>query len=226
GRARLAAPALLQALLPTGASSLSQPPNGGDASAAPYVIEKARSSRSRCKTCRRTIPKDGLRIGLLIEGPYGTGYLWHHLGCAARRLFDRVEEAYELKAWEQAKAPPGQLPSLDELRKLRDTAEQSRQKRAQLPYVQVAPSGRAKCKHCEQLIDKGALRVVLGREVRFGDQVRVGPIAVHPRCVAAELQADDCATRAEGLLDALRENSQAISAEQIDAVAAEIGDLD
>ena len=42
-----------------------------------YVIEGARSSRSRCKICRRPIEKGTLRIGYLIEGPFGTGYLWH-----------------------------------------------------------------------------------------------------------------------------------------------------
>ena len=36
---------------------------------ADYVIEGARSGRSRCKTCRRTIAKDALRIGVLIDGP-------------------------------------------------------------------------------------------------------------------------------------------------------------
>ena len=69
-----------------------------------YVIEGARSSRSRCKTCRRKIDKGGLRIGMLIEGPYGTGYLWHHLRCAARRRFEQVQEAYEAEAWKEAKA--------------------------------------------------------------------------------------------------------------------------
>ena len=48
---------------------------------APYLIEAARSSRSKCRTCKRKIDKDLLRIGILLEGPYGTGYLWHHLTC-------------------------------------------------------------------------------------------------------------------------------------------------
>ena len=68
----------------------------------PYVIEGARSARSKCKTCRKKIDKDVLRIGILIEGPYGTGYMWHHLKCAARRMYDKVEEAYSMEAWKFA----------------------------------------------------------------------------------------------------------------------------
>ena len=64
----------------------------------PYKIESARSSRSRCRTCRRKIDKDKLRLGILLEGPYGTGYLWHHLTCAAKRRADDVEAAYAEQA--------------------------------------------------------------------------------------------------------------------------------
>ena len=75
-----------------------------------YVIEGARSGRSRCKSCRRAISKGALRLGVLIEGPYGKGYLWHHLSCAARHRFDSVEEAYGLEAWKEAKEPPEPVP--------------------------------------------------------------------------------------------------------------------
>lgn len=191
----------------------------------PYVIEGARSSRSRCKTCRRKIDKGALRIGMLIEGPYGTGYLWHHLRCAARRQLDRVEEAYAARAWENAKEPPPKLPELDQLRKLREEAETKKAKRKEIPSVELAPTGRAKCKHCGEPIEKGSLRVTLGREVTFGNQVRVAPANVHPRCVAAELDNPECSVEADGLAGALRANSPELSAEQLDRAVAEIGAL-
>ena len=192
----------------------------------PYVIEGARSSRSRCKTCRRKIDKDALRIGMLIEGPYGTGYLWHHIRCAARRHFERVEEAYRLEAWKEAKDPPAKYPSLEELRKHRDESEQRRKSRKPIPHVELAPSGRSKCKHCGGLIEKGSPRVVLGRGVEFGNQVRVGPINVHPRCVAEAMQAVDSATEPEGFAEALRQNSGEFPANVLAAVLAEIGPLE
>ena len=85
---------------------------------APYLIENARSSRSKCRTCRRKIDKDTLRIGVLLEGPYGTGYLWHHLNCAAKRRFDDVAEAYKQSAW----APELKVPELAQLEKLKEDA--------------------------------------------------------------------------------------------------------
>ena len=190
-----------------------------------YVIEGARSSRSRCKVCRRPISKDTLRLGVLIEGPYGTGYLWHHLTCAARRKLENVEEAYELEAWNEAKTPPGKVPSLDELRKVSKDADERKTQRKQIPHAEPAPSGRAKCKHCEQPIDKGSVRVVLGRGVYFGSQIRTAPINVHPRCVAAELKSEDCTTEIEGFEAALRANSADLSADVLDSLIAGIGQL-
>jgi hypothetical protein len=191
----------------------------------PFVIEGARSGRSRCKVCRRAINKDTLRLGVLIEGPYGTGYLWHHLTCAARRKFESVEEAYEIQAWNEAKTPPEDVPALDELRKIREDAEDRKRSRKPIPHAELAPSGRSKCKHCDETIEKDTLRVVLGRGVYFGSQVRTSPINVHPRCVASELQAEDCATEAEGFEAALRANSPDVPAERLDRLIVEIGDL-
>jgi hypothetical protein len=189
------------------------------------VIEGARSSRAKCKTCRRAIEKGTLRIGLLIEGPYGTGYLWHHLRCAARRQFDRVEEAYAQAAWAAAKEPPTQVPPLEELRGLRDAAEEQRRTRKRLPYLEAAPTGRAACKHCEQPIEKGSLRVVIGRGVHFGSQVRTTPINVHPACAAAALGAEDCTTAKDGFAEALRANSEGVAPERVEATLAEIGTI-
>ncbi len=200
-------------------------PNAVDEQLSPYVIEGARSSRSRCKTCRRKIDKGALRFGVLIEGPYGTGYMWHHLKCAARQQFDKVEEAYGLQAWNAAKDPPDKVPDLEKLKQAREDAEDRKRQRKEIPYAELAPSGRAKCKHCDETITKDSARVVLGRGVYFGTQVRTAPINVHPRCVAAELQADDCNTEDEGFTEALRANSADLGADVIDRVLAEIGNL-
>src|SRR5690606_821258 len=66
-----------------------------------FKIEQARSGRSKCKGCRRPIQKDKVRIGIRIEGPFGPGYLWHHLSCAMRRRPEDVERAYAERAWEE-----------------------------------------------------------------------------------------------------------------------------
>ena len=187
---------------------------------APYQIEAARSSRSRCRTCRRKIEKGALRLGILLEGPFGTGYLWHHLTCAARRRIEDVEAAYAEAAYD----PDLGVPPLEKLRALKEKAEKAREERQAPPYVERSPTGRAKCKHCGEPIEKGTLRVILAREVAFGSQVRSGPINVHPRCVAEELDADDCVTETDGFAAALRQNTTADGA-TVDEALAEIGPL-
>jgi hypothetical protein len=189
---------------------------------APYKIEAARSSRSRCRTCRRKIDKGALRLGVLLEGPYGTGYLWHHLTCAAKRRSEDVEAAYEERAWEEGLA----VPAIDELRRLKEKAAEERASRKQAPYVERAPSARSKCKHCDEPIDKDTFRLGLLREVSFGNQTRAAPVNVHPRCVAAELRAEDCATEIDGFADAVRANSRGVEPEDVERALAELGDLE
>ena len=188
---------------------------------APYLIESARSSRSKCRTCKRKIEKDTLRLGILLEGPYGTGYLWHHLTCAARRRIEDVEAAYEQQAFSNGLT----VPPLAELQALEAKAAKERENRKELPYVERAPSGRSKCKKCGEAIAKDALRFVLAREVSFGSQIRTAPITVHAGCVQAELQSGDCLTEVDGFEEQIRKNSE-LEASAVDEALGVIGDLD
>lgn len=205
------------------------PPEPADEALPAHVIEGARSGRSRCKGCRKAIQKGSLRLGILFEGPYGTGYLWSHLTCAARRRPEDLEAAYAAEAWNAAKVPPEKVPSLEELQAAAAVAEQQsqarREQRRELPYAEVDPSGRARCKQCEKALEKGALRVVLGRTVEFGNQTRLTPINVHMECVTEALEADDCDTKAENFEAQLRANSRGLTTEQLDSAAAAIGEV-
>ena len=145
-----------------------------------------------------------MRLGIQIGGRYGTGYVWHHLSCAARRQLERV-------------------PSIETLRRLHEAGEVRRQQRPALPCAERAPSGRSTCKHCEAPIERGRFRVVLGRQRRFGRQVRTAPINVHPGCVWDALRAEDCATERPGFAQALRANSRMETAE-VEAILNQIGD--
>lgn len=189
------------------------------------MIEGARSGRAKCKTCRKAIPMGALRIGIRVEGPYGVGFMWHHLECAAKRQFEKVEEAYKLEAWQFAKAVPEDIPPLAELQELREQAEQKKKEAKELPYAELDPSGRAKCKQCGEPLEKGAPRVVVGRAVEFGQQTRTTPINVHPGCVADALQAEDSATAADGFAEALRTNSKGLDEVILNAALEEVGSL-
>ena len=93
------------------------------------------------------------------------------------------------------------------------------------PYIERAPSGRAKCKNCGEPIELDSLRVVLLREIVFGRQVRGTPINVHPGCVAAELRAEDCLTEIDGFEEAVHANSRDTDPADIVAGLEAIGDL-
>ena len=86
-------------------------------------------------------------------------------------------------------------------------------------------SGRAKCKNCGELMDKGSLRVVLGREIEFGNQYRTMPIQVHARCVSSEIEKEDCSTEADGFEAAIRANSRDLNPEQVETILREVGRL-
>jgi ribosomal protein L37AE/L43A len=187
----------------------------------PYLIEAARSSRSKCRTCKRKIDKDLLRIGILLEGPYGTGYLWHHLNCAARRRFEDVEAAYEEVAW----ADGVDVPPLDELKKLQEAAEKKKADKKESPWAERAKSGRSKCKHCEETIAKDSWRVILDREVEFFGQTRTTQVNIHPGCVAAELASDDCPTEVDSFEDNLRANCTGLVDDDFTDILEVIGEL-
>jgi poly [ADP-ribose] polymerase 1 len=187
---------------------------------APSKLEPARSNRSKCKTCKRAIDKDVVRIGILIEGPFGTGYLWHHLTCAAKRQFDAVEAAYA----EHPKNAGFELPPLEELKKLQEEADKKRAEKQEPPYVERAATGRSKCAHCGEPIDEGAFRVCVLRSVEFYGQVRNGPIKVHAKCVKDALAAENSATEVEGFAEALRTNSR-IEAADVATALKEIGSV-
>ncbi len=187
----------------------------------PYKIEGARSSRSKCKSCKKPIQKDAVRLGILIDGPFGQGYLWHHLKCAAKRQADHVEEAYAGEYFEAGL----ELPPIDSLRQLAAAAEKKKAEKKTAPYAEVAPTGRSKCRHCDQLIDRGSFRIGLLREVEFYGQTRQGVVNVHPGCVAAELDADHCMTEALEFAEGLKLNSRGLEPEEIQAALDAVGDL-
>ncbi|MFT4541193.1 MAG: hypothetical protein ACI841_005378 [Planctomycetota bacterium] len=189
-----------------------------------FIIEGARSARARCKTCRKKIDKGALRLGILVVGPYGPGHMWHHLNCAAGRLFDKVEEAYAVEAWKEA-AEEVKVPTLDSLRLLKEKAVEKKAKAKRPPYAERAPSGRSSCKHCSETIEKDAWRIVMGREVQFGNQVRTQPINVLPAHVPEVLTEEDSVSKVDDFHQALEQNSKLEEADLAE-VLAEIGPLE
>ncbi len=178
------------------------------------VIEEAKSGRASCRTCKKTIAKGELRLGVeqMTQFSDTPSMQWHHLLCAAQKL------PAELKA---AMAEyPGDIPNRAEVDKaMEDAIKKGNAKPAGFPYVDRAPTGRAKCMQCEEMIEKNSFRVAVEREVDTGTFVTRGAGYLHPKCVAENLE--NVGGSVDELLEGLRANSRIPEAE-LDGVIADI----
>jgi hypothetical protein len=136
-----------------------------------HIIEAASSGRAKCRGCDQAIAKGELRFGERQPNAFGDGEmtLWFHLLCGA---YSRPEPFLEA----QSAAPPdAQLDSLAAA--ARFGIEHRRVPR--LHGAERAASGRAHCRNCRELIDKGEWRLPLV----FFEDYRFSPGGyIHPRC--------------------------------------------
>ena len=127
-----------------------------------HVLEPAASGRATCRGCNQPIEKNVLRLGERLPNPYGDGEmtLWYHPICAAYKRPEPLLEALQSST---------ERP--DDTDKLVSIAERGAEHR-RLPRVhkaELAPTGRARCRNCKELIAKDSWRisVVYFEEGRF-----------------------------------------------------------
>ncbi|MEO1302933.1 MAG: hypothetical protein AAFV36_07080 [Myxococcota bacterium] len=138
------------------------------------VIEEATSGRAKCRGCGAAIPKATLRFGERVPNPFGEGEAtyWFHPWCAAAR---RPNVFLELETL------PAELDGADELRVLAELGR-DHHRLARVERVERAPSGRARCRECKQLIAKGDFRIAL----TIWEEGRFSPMGfIHVRCAGA-----------------------------------------
>jgi hypothetical protein len=178
------------------------------------VIEEAKSGRASCRTCRKAIAKGELRLGVEAQTQFSDtpSMQWHHLLCAASKLPDELKAALA--------EYPGEIPNRAEIdAALEQAAKKASAKPATFPYVDRAPTGRARCMQCGQSIDKGALRVAVERELEMGANVTRGAGYLHPRCVAANLE--NIGGSLDDVVEGVRANSK-LSEAELDGVIADL----
>lgn len=135
----------------------------------PHVIETASSGRAKCRGCDARIAKGEDRFGERTPNPFGDGdmTLWFHLCCAAYKrpeplletLDDGIDNADALRA---AAAFTLAHPRLD-----------------RLGGAERAPTGRARCRHCREMIADKSWRLPLG----FFEEFRFQPSGfIHAHC--------------------------------------------
>lgn len=136
------------------------------------VIERASSGRAKCRACGQAIAKGEERFGEALPNAYGEGesLFWFHLRCAACARPEQL-----LSVLERGEA---RLDGASELIALaREGVLQPRLSR--ILRAERASSGRARCRHCRELIEQDSLRLALQmfEEGRFNS---IGTI--HARC--------------------------------------------
>lgn len=155
----------------------------------PHVFEIASSGRAKCRACGQAIARDTLRFGERQPNAFGEGEmtLWFHPRCAA---YTRPEPFLE------ALAATGSVErnGIEDAAGLQAAAEFGIAHR-RVPRVHGAdraPTGRARCRHCKELIEKGSWRVALF----FFEEYRFQPSGyVHAQCVREYLETTEIIER-------------------------------
>jgi hypothetical protein len=162
----------------------------------PDVIQRASSGRAKCRGCTQAIAKGELRFGESLQNAYAEGeaLYWFHLYCAAAMRPEKL-----LPALEQCSE------SLDERDELRKTAEfgVSHPRLPRLLKAERAPSGRAHCRSCRELIEKGEWRLSL----QMFEETRFSPIgSIHLGCSEAYFGTREILDRIQRLTPGLGED--------------------
>jgi hypothetical protein len=178
------------------------------------VIEEAKSGRASCRTCKKPIGKGELRLGVEVQTQFSDtpSMQWNHVMCAAQKLPAELKEALDTYT--------GDVPdraALDQA--MEEAIKKGAAKPGGYPYIDRAPTGRAKCQQCGEPIEKQSFRVAVEREIDTGAMVTRGAGYLHPKCVAANLEADGGSV--DDLVEGLRKNSR-IPPEELDSVVGEI----
>ncbi len=132
----------------------------------------ASSGRAKCRGCGRSIAKGELRFGESVPNPYAEGETtyWFHLDCAACMRPEKFVGALD--------AAVEAVPEEERLRNVAVVGAAHR-RLPRIARAERASSGRARCRHCHELVDKGSLRIAL----QIFEEGRMNPIGyIHVAC--------------------------------------------
>jgi hypothetical protein len=144
-----------------------------------HKIDSAPTGRATCRGCKQAIAKGVLRFGEEFASPYsedgGPSYRYWHLSCAATKLANEL--APVLSAYD---GPVEDRASIDAL--------VAQHMRPEMPYVEHAPNGRARCRACDQSIAKGEVRVAFERTFEGPMGSQKGAAYAHAGCLGKYLE--------------------------------------
>jgi hypothetical protein len=171
----------------------------------PHLIEPATSGRAKCRGCGERIAAGELRFGERLPNPFADGEMtqWFHLECAA---YKRPEPFLETLEARSEPLEGGERLAAEARRGV------AHRRLPRIDGLERSPSGRAECRACRAVIDKGAWRIRLV----FYEEGRFAPSGfVHVRCARPYFETSDIVTR-------LRHFSRDVDEEAFAAVQAEL----
>ncbi|XP_034111953.2 poly [ADP-ribose] polymerase [Drosophila nasuta] len=132
----------------------------------PYSVEYAKSGRASCKGCKTPIPKDSIRLAIMVQSPFHDGKVaqWYHKNCFFKK--QRPASVGDIKNFENLR-----YADQKEVEKLIGTGDQivesitgkkrSKEESQALKDfgIEYSKSGRASCRGCELKISKDEVRV-------------------------------------------------------------------
>lgn len=148
------------------------------------LVEVAANGRAKCRACGQTLEKGKPRCGEKTANPFGEGttVYWFHLRCAAERrpqTFLQGLASSELPADSVSEVELATLQTIAGFCSLHPRA-------ARFTKAGIAPSGRARCRGCKELIEKDSLRL----ELSIFHDGRFDPMGyLHLRCLTSYTEA-------------------------------------
>ncbi len=135
------------------------------------IIELAKSGRASCRTCRRKIVKEEIRIGIPYtftrpDGGTITSFGYYHVDCAPR---NKIETILEVLVSSSEINSDNKLKISKSLEKRKKEDTQLRDNAKRRPFLEQSKSSRGACKICEKKITKGDLRVAEPSLVELDD---------------------------------------------------------
>lgn len=178
----------------------------------PHIIEYATSGRAKCRGCEAKIAKGEIRFGERQPNSFGEGEmtLWFHVPCAA---YKRPEPFLEVLDGEESQ------DISDEDQKvvlgLKATAEfgLAHRRVPRIDKVSLAPTARARCRSCREMIEKDSWRIGLV----FFEEYRFQPSGfIHAACAEEYFGTTD-------VLERVHHFNPGLTTEQLDAISAGVG---
>ncbi|XP_048213481.1 poly [ADP-ribose] polymerase 1 [Perognathus longimembris pacificus] len=154
-----------------------------------YRVEYAKSGRASCKKCSESIPKDSLRMAIMVQSPMFDGKVprWHHFSCFWKlghciRQPDVEVDGFSDLRWDDQQKVKKTAEAGGVLGKGADGTGSKAEKTLGDFAAEYAKSNRSTCKGCMEKIEKGQMR--LSKKMLDPEKPQLGMIDrwYHPSC--------------------------------------------